>query len=129
MPRPASGDTASTYTCPPAGSYADLNGATGSASTSYTATNVTGQTCFEAQGYLERPVRNPVQHRWAYARRRDEQGGVVCHLHSGSRTDLHGRSVGLPECPCGGCYGSGDRNGGTANDLSGGQACAAGTDW
>ena len=44
--------TPPTYTCPPAGSYADLNGATGSASTSYTATNVTGQTCFEAQGYL-----------------------------------------------------------------------------
>lgn len=39
-------------TCPPAGSYADLNGATGSASTSFTATNVTGQTCFEAQAYL-----------------------------------------------------------------------------
>ena len=39
-------------TCPPAGSYVDLNGATGSASTSYTATNVTTQTCFEAQAYL-----------------------------------------------------------------------------
>jgi hypothetical protein len=41
-----------TYTCPPAGSYADLNGATGSTSTSYTVSNVTSQTCFEAQGYL-----------------------------------------------------------------------------
>jgi len=40
------------YTCPPAGSYVDLNGATGSSSTTYTASNVTGQTCFEAQGYL-----------------------------------------------------------------------------
>ena len=44
--------TPPTYTCPPAGSYADLNGATGSTSTTYTASNVTGQTCFEAQGYL-----------------------------------------------------------------------------
>ena len=39
-------------TCPPAGSYVDLNGATGSASTTYTATNVTTPICFEAQGYL-----------------------------------------------------------------------------
>lgn len=39
-------------TCLPAGSYTDLNGATGSASTNYTTTNVTVPTCFEAQGYL-----------------------------------------------------------------------------
>ena len=43
--------TPPTYTCPPAGSYADLNG-TGSTATTYTASNVTSQTCYEAQGYL-----------------------------------------------------------------------------
>ena len=117
--------TPPTYTCPPAGSYADLNGATGSTSTTYTASNVTGQTCFEAQGYLTGQYGNPsnIVGPTLGGATNKVTLSVSCTAAAGQTCN---GNLGLPERAGGGCHGSGCRHCGTAYDFRSGQACAAG---